>query len=492
MFAVDQVSLVTPKLEAHIYQERLRYTVIYDIIEEYIQHNLTATNIANNRDFRIIIGGSMGVNLLLGRERTYRDFQYVLYTENSLIHANDLTNEIAKCITDLPDDSNIKHIIVKLKSSIPDIKYEIYVDNRPLITIFTLRSDPVKTYNLLEPVEVKSFDGKRKLLVLSPETHLLDIYRVLSSPADVELWEEYLTDEERLFELLKGRLAVLGGVDKAPEITQEERTRVENALLEHYIVGNDSVVLLGEHAFKFISAYDSKYSFGNIQMSSNVINIISKHTGDELLNSIKKVVQKALGRDIPVVAQTRSTNVMQDFRLTRTTIKMGAENEQKEIMYVYNSAFFDLIPYNTLKQSKSGKLLQIANPFVLIRFLLIDLWMIRWVREMGKINEFFAKKRTHNILSLIVGLRHAMVGTSENKLTIPQKRKQLAIEDDLFANKDEPLNVFQRKRYIGIYVDELVTIRMKQQHLDKRYVDYYPQGYFVKNKQYRTLGKGYH
>lgn len=487
MFAVDQVGLIMDKMEAHMYKERLRYHDICELIEEYISnHSSEVKTSGKNSDPRIIVGGSMGVNLLLGRERTHRDFQYLLYTENSLIHANDLTNEIAQCITNLPDDSNIKHIIVKLKSSIPDIKYDIYVDNRPMITIFTLRSDPVKAYNLLEPVEVKSFDGKRKLLVLSPETHLLDVYRILSSPADVGSWEETLIDEEHLFELLKGRLAILGGsaFEDSKAITQEERTRVENALLEHYIMDNNNVVLLGEHAFKLIAASDSQYSFGNIDfsagkfMSSNVLNVISNQTGDELLNNIKKVVQKAMGREIPVTAQTRSTNVMQDFRLTRTTIKIGAENEQKEIMYVYNSAFFDLVPFNTLKQSNGSKSIQIANPFVLMRFLLVDLWMIRWVREMGKINEFFAKKRTHNILSLILGLRHAMT---------EKAGRGLEIADDLFANNDSPLNVFQRSRYIGIYVDEMVTIRMKQQHLDKRFVDYYPQGYFAKNKQYRTI-----
>lgn len=482
MFAVDQVGLIMGKMEAHMYQERLRYQVICDLIEEYISNNSTEVG-GRNRDSRIVVGGSMGVNLLLGRERTHRDFQYILYTENSLIHANDLTNEIAKCITDLPADSDIKHIIVKLKSSIPDIKYEIYVDNRPMIIIYTLRSDPVKTYNLLEPLEVKSFDGKRKMLALSPETHLLNVYRILSLPADVGSWEEALIDEKHLFQLLKGRLAVLGGSVGSAEITQEERTRVENALLEHYIMGNNKVILLGEHAFKLITASDPKYPFGNIQMSSNVLSVISNQTEDELLNAVKKVVQKAMGRDIPVVAQTRSTNVMQDFRLTRTTIKMGAENEQKEIMYVYNSTFFDLVPFNTLKQPNGGKTIQIANPFILMRFLLIDLWMIRWVREMGKINDFFAKKRTHNILSLILSLRHAMMGSEKGST-----KSGLAIADELFASDDLPLNVFQRSRYVGTYIDEMVTIRMKQQHLDKRFVDYYPQGYFSKNKQYRTIG----
>jgi hypothetical protein len=189
---------------------------------------------------------------------------------------------------------------------------------------------------------------------------------------------------------------------------------------------------------------------------------------------------------------------MQDFRMTRTTIKIGADAAQKEVMYIYNSASFDLIPFNTITNSPSAGQksikVQVGNPFVLMRFLLIDLWMIRWVREMKKVNEFYAKKRIHNILSLIVNLRGVMTASAARPEGIkdasaaahPEGIKEfVTIRDDLCANEDTPLSIFQRTRYIGTYVDESVTIRQKQMHTDKRYADYYPQSYYFKNKSYR-------
>jgi len=463
MFSVDQVGLIVDKMDEHVYNERLRYQNIYTTIEDYI----VKANVENNnkRDTRIIIGGSMGVNLLLGRERTFRDFQYVLYTEDSLKHSNSLANEIAKSLTS-------SEWVIKMKSSIPDVKYDIYVDNRPLIAIYTLRSDPVKAYSMIEPVSVKSFDGNRQLIVLSPEMNLLDVYRILYSPSSVGSWEENLIDEKHLFELLQKRLPILGGAD---EISTADRTKVENALLEHFVCDNKNVVLTGEHAFKVISGQIKE--FKDMQTSSNVINIITDLSEEESFTTIKSIIHKALGREIPVTKNTRSSNVMQDFRLLRTTIKIGADTDQKEVMYIYNSASFDLIPFNNVVNSGNAqkKTIQVANAFVLMRFLLIDLWMIRWVREMKKVNEFFAKKRIHNILTLILKLRSVMADTSG------------AIKDEFFANDNLPLNVFQRHRYIGSYVNEMVSIRMKQLHMDKRYGDYYPQQHFLKNNTYRTL-----
>jgi len=454
MFAVDQVGLVREKMDQYVYNERLKFDSVYNIIEEYmVEANGSKSD---KRDTRIIVGGSLGVNLLLERGRTYRDFHYVLYTENSLIHANTLTNAIAK------DNASRNNWIAKLKSTVPDVKYDIYVDNRLMVTIYTLRSDPVKTYGLIEPVEVKSFDGKRKLLVLSPETHLLNIYRTLYTPSDSGLWEETLENEQLLYDLLKKRLSILG----SSELSPDDRTRVENSLLKDFVGNNNKVILLGEHAIKIIKK--------DTVMSSNIVNVISSLPEEESFAMIKSVIHKALGREIPVTKQTRSTNIMQDFRLTRTTIKIGSDSNQKEVMYIYNSASYDLIPFNTITNADKVTM-QIANPFVLMRFLLIDLWMIRWVREMKKVNEFFAKKRIHNILSMIVGLRCLMA------------RDTSAIKDELFANADGLLNVFQHKRYIGIYISENISVRLSQKQSDKRFFDYYPAGYFFKNKTYRIL-----
>ncbi len=455
MFSVDQVGRIWDKFEDKIFNERLRYESVYEKIEDYIV-DANKLNVNKDRnDPRIIIGGAMGMNLLLSRDSTHQEFVYELYTEDSLHHVNSLSNEIA---------SLNNNWIVRMTSKIPNIHYEIYVDFRLLVKVYTLNSDPVKAYALIQPVQVKSHDGKRELLVLSPEMHLVGIYKTLSLPNEVEIWEEKLDEEFQLFQLLKQRVKTIGG----DEMTKDERTNVENALLAKFVVGNKNIVLLGEHAFKIIYGKHNK----QLQTSSPVVLVISALDPEEDYNTIKKIITETLGRNIPVTKLTRSVNVMQDHRILRTTIKVGSETSQKEVMYIYNSAQYDLIPFNTAVSEKNSEIIQVANPFVLIRFLLIDLWVVRWVKEMGKINEFFADKRVSSIINLIIELRN-MMGDGK-------------IKDELYSKDDNVLNVFQRNRYIGKYVDEVIAMKLNMAD-QKRYADYYPQGYLRKNGEYRKL-----
>lgn len=459
MFSVDQVGRIWDKFEDKIFEERLRYEAVYEKIEDYV---VSANRLSVNKDRndpRIIIGGAMGLNLLLNRDSTHQEFVYELYTEDSLHHANSLSNEIASLIKSKNDSW-----ITRMTSKIPNIQYEIWIDFRLMVKIFTLKSDPVKAYELIQPVQVKSHDGKRELLVLSPEMHLIEIYKVLSLPNEVGVWDEKLNEELQLFQLLQQRVKTIGG----DEMTKDERTNVENALLAKFVVGNKNIVLLGEHAVKIIYGKHNK----QLQTSSPVILVISTQDPEEDYNTIKKIITETLGRSIPVTKITRSVNVMQDHRILRTTIKVGSENSQKEVMYIYNSAQYDLIPFNTAVSDKNSEIIQVANPFVLIRFLLIDLWVVRWVKEMGKINEFFADKRVSSIINLIVELRK-MMGDGK-------------IRDELYSKNDELLNVFQRNRYIGKYVDEVIAMKMNMAD-QKRYADYYPQGYLQKNGEYRKL-----
>lgn len=465
MFSVNQVGRIWERAERKIFEERLRYADIYELIEEYIVQANKLTVSKGRRDPRIIMGGAMSINLLLSRKRTYQDFEYELYTEDALHHANSLANEIASLVKTKHNDV----WITRMNTRIANRQYEIYVDFRLIVKVYMLRSDPVKTYNLIQPVKVKSYDGKKELIALSPEIHLIGVYQALSSlTKPLANWEEKLDEELKLFQLLEQRLKTLGGAD---DVSKEERTNIEEALLNKFVAGNKNVVLLGEHAFKIVYAKLSK----QMRASSPVIRVISSLDPNEDHMTVKKIIIETLGRSVPVTKITRSVNVMQDHRLLRTTIKVGPENNQKEVLYIYNAAQYDLIPYNTVAPEKAPEnIIQIANPFVLIRFLLIDLWVMRWVKEMGKVNEFFANKRVSNIIHMIVDLRKVMSGDNRK------------IKDEYAAKGDYVLNVFQRDRYIGQYVDEIIAQKLSMKE-HKRYADYHPQGYLRKNGEYRRL-----
>src|SRR5271156_1190060 len=120
MFSVNQLDIIWNDALNVIIAERKQYEAIYDSIEEYISE----FSIKNT----IMIGGTMGVNLLLKKERGIYDFTYDLFTESSFQHANDLTNRIAEKLAKSDLAKRIPPIFILLKTTIPFQKYQIFCD----------------------------------------------------------------------------------------------------------------------------------------------------------------------------------------------------------------------------------------------------------------------------------------------------------------------------------------------------------------------------
>ena len=79
----------------------------------------------------------------------------------------------------------------------------------------------------------------------------------------------------------------------------------------------------------------------------------------------------------------QSLKITNDDRILRNTIYItntNASKSEKAIIDIFNSASYELIPYNKLSVysgSKKQSIVNIGNPYVIMRFLLIDYWTIR-------------------------------------------------------------------------------------------------------------------
>lgn len=464
MFSYDQVAAISESAKHCIIRERQVYADIYNLIEGYVGNTVKL-----DKKIRLMIGGTMGVNLLLGKERDLDDYVYDLYGEDPFLHANDLTNLIDQHLLKKKDDTKI----VFMKTIIPYRTYKIFVDNRPLISII---ATPPNSYDLIQPLLVKTFDQKNSVLVLSPEIHLIDLYRALYSPAMAGEWETALKDENKLFQHLKRNIKErIGGDKDAPkpdEATIEERQQIAAMLLKSFITDNAEVVLIGEHALHMLT---------QSKIRTMVLQILSTDP-DRDFEIVKSLIIKFLGRNIPVVKMTRDLYIMQDYRIRRTTIKIGAGEEQKEIMYLYNSPQYDLIPFNTAIDAQNSKrFIQVGNPFVILRFLLIDFWMVRWVESIKGINEEFAKARLNSILTKILELRSKLSRLDEASHTTTLK--------DEFLNESSLFRVFPDtiEDYVGEYENENIAIKNKTKDMAKKYYDYFPREYYTRNEKWRDI-----
>jgi hypothetical protein len=454
MFSIDQLTPFKQAAEEKIIHERERYNKVYKIIETYISaYNVKERNC-------IIIGGSTGIDLLLGNKKSLANYTYLLYSEQALIHANNLANKLDAEISKF--EGAEKSWITTLKTILPNKKYQITVDERPLVDFYELKSitEESNIYGLVQPIEVWNFDKKLKFLALPLVFHLMDMYRTLYSPAEAGDWEMTLEYEKKIIEKLSAEQ--IKGAGEQPEISYQDRHSIIEALIKHFVIDNPCVVLIGEYALRVLV---------NAKIENTILQVIyagqeqltNKQLIEKLSPVIEKIISKSIKRNIRVEFSYGNVKVMQDSRLSRIAVKIYSENieKKKEIMYIYNISY-DLIPFNRLYMTKGLPSIQVGDPFVIMRFLLIEIWIIRWIASLGKIDSTFADKR----MSSLVG-------------------KYLVLRKALGKIKHDGLKIFQ-KNYVGVYENELLAQKKLMQEA-KKYGIYNPRNYLEKNGKYRSL-----
>lgn len=438
IFSTDQLSPILPQALRYIIAEREQYADVYQAIELYaVQAHM-------------IFGGTSGVNMLLQKPKSLDDYYYELYSEQSFTDANALCNAIAEKLQ-LPK-------VVSLRTVIPYSKYNILVDGRVLVTVYHIGTGITK---------VISPESLSEKLLLPPEIQLINTYRTLYSPNKADEWETALHDENALFDrMIETRSDFADDQQKKTGSgdLKKYRDRLQHSLLKNFVTNNKSCVLLGEHAL-FLN--DPKA----YHLESAIIQIISSKPIQEDIAAIRKL------SEYPVTHSDKELRILQDFRLCRTTVRIGdaSSGEQKEVMYIYNAAHYDLIPYSKhVMSDQPGGFIQTGNPFVLLRFLLIDFWIIRLIHSAGRMDDNYKNLRLQSIRNKVLMLRTQL--SSGDLTTI----------NELHTSDQSKLRIFQTKEYIGQYENEDIASKMVSIQA-KKYPEYYPQEYHRKNNEYRIL-----
>lgn len=459
MFILNQLDFIRDDANKFIIQERMRYNNIYVAIEEYICSN------------NIIIGGTLGVHMLLQQERTPLDFVYEVYCENSFKHCNNIANIIAGILDcnlftdnsdeDTTDNNVVRKInehpqIVVMKTVIAYDRYQILINGRLIITLFNLpERTEVSLTKLIEPIKVKSYNKDNiELLVLSPEIYLINAYRILGSPNKIDLWKETIENESILYDYLKKRIPKLnksGGGE-----LMKDSQKLSKYLIDNF-VRNTGRVLIGDHAM---------YIYNGNAISNDIVEVISSDISADI-DELRKIIASYYNDNtINFTHKTRSLHILQDNRLTRTTIRL----KERDIMYIYNNMKYDLIP--TLQLSSANNTILIGNPIVMMRFLLIDYYMIKWILLLGYIDENFAKFKQNKILNNIISIRNKFEFSIDNTT--------------IRINKITDLFPSDLARYVGVYSDDIIYTKNKMKEGTK-YFDYYPQEYIHKHDSYRVI-----
>lgn len=396
--------------------DRDRFTKVYDTIINYIQENdLLLSNI----------------NYLLEINNPILPIIYNIYCENPHNHSIFLSNVLHKKCGKW----------VRMSTNIDNQEYTLFYDTRMVAKIYIIKTyKEVSLNNIILPI-------KKNVNLFPPEIELISVYHDLYSLNNHDNWSDILILEKKLLYILKPRCkTIMGGVD-CKKVRFNQMIELKLNLLKNLYDIDNNYILIGSWLFGI-------YNKDKVQ-------IISTNTIQDDIIKITKFLENYSSYGINYKEQR--LHIPKDFRTVKYTIYIQFTTHQgiveKPFIDIFNCGKFELIPYNNIDSVKAisnstqnlHKEQKIGNLFVVLRFLIIDLWIIRIIEKLNLIPKKASEEYIVKIFDLIFKIRY----------------------DETYQSNVFGLNV------VGI--NKPFTILKNN---SKSRYPYYPEIFYQKNKKY--------
>ena len=450
-----------------IKEERSRFENIYKAIEKYCMKNklmlsnkYVLTGDAENRD-------------------NISDRMYLIYTSNPFRHANELTNKIYQAMIKQPQAKYTSLKTVKEKE-----EFAIHYDFRQVAQIYKVQKHKHgEPYDIIKPVQISyrrdaanvntddkadskvdndvnnaanKVDSKLDnggLLYLPSEIELIDIYHTLYNPGSFKDMDTAIIFESKLFDQVSNRKeqGILGAADcksKKKDLIEGIKISLMRDWLPH-----SNNILIGAWAHDW-------YKLGKeVCVNKEKIQIISATTPDDLLSELQTYINSM--SNFKISYRKQELHIPKDFRTARFTFYIHLISErgiiEKPFLDVFNCTDFEIVPCIKVNN------ILIGTKWVLLRFMFIDLWILRVIKNLGLITVDILNKKIEYLWKLIMFFKEDNIQQSKDK-SIPCKKI-----------------LFQ-----GIHRDFHMDKKVSNIQ-GKRFYPYYPYVYLKQNNSYREI-----
>lgn len=423
---VDVISIFEAEAEQFILDnDRKLYLPFFIRAEKFCEEN------------NVVIGGRIGIDLLVGRPVTKDSFVWDLYCDDTFNTSKNLTKAISEV-----KSPHIPARTVSLQTNIKHKEFTIYVNARTVFKIYSLdKHRGIKLVELMGPAIRTSYFIKTPIKCIPEEMQLVEIYRSLYTPARMSMWERELAAENIIYELIKDSV----GEKATKEITggatefKFNKSSIERELLRKMIAKSDHV-LIGDFALNLLK----------MEKSPGRLQILSSENVDKIVHAMENIITKIIKNrpaGIKLTMMRYALNIPSDFQIIKHTVYFNTGKEQIPIIDIFNSPQFEMIPWWIISDN-----VKIGNPWVLLRFQFIDIWVLKLILNLGTDNPDFIKGKIRSIINRANNIR------------------KLALE----CLKDDPEKIFQLSNYVGSYINEMVAKKKIIKELGERFPNYYP------------------
>lgn len=370
---------------------------------------------------KMIIGGRVGIHTICEIPIEGVDVNLWILELYSLDIERDMNDCIGAITTELQnahESSRVDEIYqgdyrtIILRPSVPEREYQIWADFRLVAIGYSLgERQGIDITGIIAPISRTGPFGTEGSLLMPSDVQIMRVTSALSNPMFAGDWAIYLRQLCNLFQHTlthDGHREGAGADDGGAEET-EAKTKVPFSLKQG--------VLIGEYAVA--------YYLGEGERTT-------KYARPQFICSFDGVDEFA--EDEHFTTRYSDLRVPNDFR-ARKIILRDARGEI--VADLFNALAYEPIPVNTIKRRIPHiETTMIASPFVVLRFLFVDIWALSFVMKKSA-SEKPLRQRQHFLRGLA---RKLLTWILESKVEL----------DMLFPVK-----------YVGLYIPEAVAKRQE-------------------------------
>lgn len=318
-----------------IKKDRDRFDNVVNIILEYVKEN------------KLILSD---VNKLINHPDPTRRKISNIYCVRALYHANNIANIIHEKI------SNGKWTRMK---SISRHLYAVEYDSRIMCYVNQLESPT--NVNI---TQLTNFVTINNTMYLPQEIEIIDYYHMMYSPSRFNEWDP-LTGKELFTQIHKRieekKIGKIGG--------SKSLMKFKNLVYNYLKIPECSAILMGY------------WVTGPSTEKIQILHDESDSFKQQLITYLSNIDKYS------VTSRKQNMYLPKDSRLTRYTFYVRCDGKDRAFLDLYDSVKFELIPYRISDN------INIASKYVSMRFMFIDLWIIRLIASMGLIDEHLRNKK---------------------------------------------------------------------------------------------------
>lgn len=344
------------------------YDVIYDHIHGFVKKHM----------------------LVMSSEPNEAIHSFKIYGAYIFQYANMLSNELAQFTA-----------YIRLNTDVRNKDFTIIVDGVRMVSMRNIEPNFMK-------IMMSAKDSNCS--ILSPEVELINVYHRLYSPDMYSTWESVRQHESKLWGVFNAtRKSII-----AHPVVKGGSEHVDVVL--EWLNGQNGYVLIGDAAAVLLS--------NNARQHSNTVQFIAANPL-HMINELRKYMQDFVGVNVSI--KKHDMNLPDDYRIRKFVVSAKINGSTYYIANIFNSAFYELIPFTTIAGFNVGTFL------VVLRFMFADIWFMRVLRFFKTINQ---KRYSENMSVLYsnIDIMHSgwvnmkkisvfpmYIGTYENEATSKKK-----------------------------------------------------------------------